>query len=82
MMPLPKVLMMELHKPAGLSQGHQFVIREATVPTDTAIGEYQGVIELETIHPTAKRIRIPMRGSVVEADTASGVESNTLRYAN
>ena len=82
MMPLPKVLMMELHKPAGLSQGHQFEIREATVPTDTAIGEYQGVIELETIHPTAKRIRIPMRGSVVEADTASGVESNTLRYAN
>lgn len=62
----PDFLKVEIHKPSGLSQGQQFLIVEATLSATAPGGEFNGEIEIETTHPTSRRLRIPVHGQVIE----------------
>lgn len=64
----PEFLQVDLHKPAGLSRNNQFIITEVTLPSTAPKGEFRGVIEFETTHATARRIRIPVFGKVTESE--------------
>ncbi|MBI3860441.1 MAG: DUF1573 domain-containing protein [Planctomycetia bacterium] len=67
----PESLKVELHRQGGISHGQQFVIVEVTLPAQKAAGVINGVIELETTHPTAKKVRIPVRCQVIESSILS-----------
>lgn len=61
----PGFLKVELLKPAGLAQGQQVFVVEATLMKTAPVGEFQGTIELETTHGTPRKIRIPVLGNIV-----------------
>lgn len=62
----PKPLKVTLHQSFAVEQGEQFVIIEVTMPANAAPGEVRGFVELETNHPGAKKIRIPVLARVID----------------
>ena len=60
----PEFLDVKLHTQAGLDNGKQFVIIEASVLANSPSGSFAGVVELESTHPTSKMIRIPVQGHI------------------